>query len=539
MTAALFEEIVQPDGRHELKPEVDAALGDSPLHNADLAPVPVAKRTWTTYNYVALWIGMAHNIPTWGLAAGLVAIGMAWYQAIFTIMLANVIVLVPMLLNSHAGTKYGIPFPVFARASFGVYGANLAALIRAGIACGWFGIQTWIGGGALYTVMGAIFGKDSWWLTASKFQIGFGDPQPWTLWLSFAVFWAANIFIILNGMDFIRRFENWAAPFVLVVAFFLLAWMTIQAGGFGPLVEDHGTLGWGSNFWLVFWPSLMGMIAFWSTLSLNMPDFTRFGKSQRTQAIGQALGLPTTMTVFPLIAVLVTSATKTVYGDYIWDPVALVGRFGDGSIGGVVVVVLALFTLAIATLSVNVAANIVSPSYDFSNAWPKRISFRTGGLITGILGILIQPWMLLSSPEVYIFTWLGFYGGATGAIAGVLIADYWLIRRTDLRLADLYRTTGVYRYTSGWNWRAVVSLALGAFVALGGAYSVTGADGKATGPFPPGGIVGFLHVQLPWGGYLYDYSWILGLVVSFVAYWAFTKFVPQRESVAEAAAQPV
>jgi NCS1 family nucleobase:cation symporter-1 len=283
----------------------------------------------------------------------------------------------------------------------------------------------------------------------------------------------------------------------------------------------------------------MGMIAFWSTLSLNMPDFTRFGKSQRTQAIGQALGLPTTMTVFPLIAVLVTSATKTVYGDYIWDPVALVGRFGDGSIGGVVVVVLALFTLAIATLSVNVAANIVSPSYDFSNAWPKRISFRTGGLITGILGILIQPWMLLSSPEVYIFTWLGFYGGATGAIAGVLIADYWLIRRTDLRLADLYRTTGVYRYTSGWNWRAVVSLALGAFIALGGAYSVTGADGKATGPFPPGGIVGFLHVQLPWGGYLYDYSWILGLVVSFVAYWAFTKFVPQRESVAEAAAQPV
>jgi NCS1 family nucleobase:cation symporter-1 len=529
-------EIVHPDGRHELTPETDAALGTSALHNEDLAPVPVSKRTWTTYNYIALWIGMAHNIPTWGLAAGLVAIGMAWYQAILTIMLANVIVLIPMLLNSHAGTKYGIPFPVFARASFGVYGANLAALIRAGIACGWFGIQTWIGGGAIFVVMAKIFGAGSWWTDAAKISIGFGDPAPWTQWLSFAIFWALNILIIWRGMDAVRRFENWAAPFVMVVAIFLLVWMYFEAGGFGPLVEDHGTLGWGPGFWVVFWPSLMGMIAFWSTLSLNMPDFTRFGKSQRTQAIGQALGLPTTMTIFPLIAVLVTSATFTVYGEYIWNPVDLVGRFDN-----VLVVVLALVTLGVATLSVNVAANIVSPSYDFSNAWPKRISFRTGGLITGVLGILIQPWVLLSTPEVYIFTWLGFYGGATGAIAGVLIADYWLVRRTNLHLTDLYRSSGIYRYASGWNWRAVVSLALGAFVALGGAYSALDAKGDPTGPFPPGGIVGFLHVELPWGGFLYDYSWVLGLVVSFVLYWVFTRFVPERQATpsAMAAEQPV
>jgi NCS1 family nucleobase:cation symporter-1 len=539
MTAAMMEEIVHADGRHELSPEVDAALDASVLHNADLAPVPVSKRTWTTYNYVALWIGMSHNIPTWGLAAGLVALGFAWYQAILTIMLANVIVLIPMLLNSHAGTKYGIPFPVFARASFGVYGANLAALLRAGIACGWFGIQTWIGGEAVYTVIGAIFGKDSFWLTASKFQIGLGDAQPWTLWLSFIVFWILNILIIWRGMDAVRRFENWAAPFVLVVAFFLLIWMYIKAGGFGPLVSDAGTLGWGSNFWLLFFPSLMGMIAFWSTLSLNMPDFTRFGQSQRTQAIGQTLGLPTTMTLFPLIAVLVTSATKVVYGNYIWDPVVLTGKFNeDGSIGGAIVVILALVTLGVATLSVNVAANIVSPSYDFSNAWPKRISFRTGGLITGILGILIQPWLLYHDPHVYIFTWLGFYGGATGAIAGVLIADYWLIRKTNLKLADLYRPSGVYRYVSGWNWRAVAALLIGMFVALGGAYSATNPDGTASGPFPPGGIVGFLHFQLPWGGYLYDYSWVLGLAVAFILYWAFTRLVPEREQAVEAAPQP-
>lgn len=476
--------------------------------------MPVTKRTWTTYNYVALWIGMAHNIPTWGLAAGLVALGMAWYQAIFTIMVANIIVLGPMLLNSHPGTKYGIPYPVFARASFGVFGANLPALMRAGVACGWFGIQTWIGGGAIYTVMGAIFGQGSWWTDAAKIAIGFGDPIPWTQWLSFAVFWFLNIIIIWRGMDAVRRFENWAAPFVLIVAVFLLVWMTIQAGGFGPLVEDHGTVGWSlDKFWFgLFPPALMGMIAFWSTLSLNMPDFTRFGKSQRQQAIGQALGLPTTMTIFPLIAVLVTSATITVYGEPIWDPVALVGKFDNA-----LVVVLALFTLGVATLSVNVAANIVSPSYDFSNAWPKRISFRTGGIITGVIGILIQPWMLYSNPDTYIFTWLGTYGGATGAIAGVLIADYWWMRRTHLQLADLYRANGVYRYVNGWNWRAVVALAIGVVMAIGGSYG---------GPFPADGILPFLKTPFAFA----DYSWVVGLIVGFVVYVALTVAFPHKQT---------
>jgi NCS1 family nucleobase:cation symporter-1 len=526
MAAMVQEEIVHPDGRHELTPEVDAALGDSVLHNKDLAPVPVAKRTWTTYNYVALWIGMAHNIPTWGLAAGLVILGMAWYQAIFTIMVANIIVLIPMLLNSHAGTKYGIPYPVFARASFGVFGANLPALLRAGVACGWFGIQTWIGGTAIFTIMGAIFGKDSWWMTATPIAIGFGDPVPWTQWLSFAVFWALNILIIVRGMDAVRRFENWAAPFVLIVAIFLLGWMTVLAGGFGPLLEDHGTVGWSlDKFWFgLFPPALMGMIAFWSTLSLNMPDFTRFGKSQRTQAIGQALGLPTTMTVFPLIAVLVTSAALVVFpgekpGD-LFNPVYLVSKFDN-----VFVVIIALITLGVATLSVNVAANIVSPSYDFSNAWPRRISFRTGGLITGVVGILIQPWMLYSNPDTYIFTWLGTYGGATGAIAGVLIADYWYLRKTNLKLADLYRPNGVYRYSRGWNWNAVIALVVGIVLAIGGSYSAAGQ------PFPVDGIIPFLKP-------LADYSWVVGLIVSFLVYVGLETFVSRRETTPKMAEMP-
>jgi NCS1 family nucleobase:cation symporter-1 len=527
MTAAMYEETVYTDGRHELTPQTEAALTDSPIYNEDLAPVPIARRTWNTYNYVALWIGMAHNIPTWLLASGLIALGMAWYQAILTIAVANVIVLVPMLLNSHAGTKYGIPYPVFARASFGVFGANLPALLRAGVACGWFGIQTWIGGGAIFTLVGAALSHADWWEKATTFQLGFGGAQPWTLWLSFLIFWALNIFIILRGMDAVRRFENWAAPFVLAVAVFLLIWMVIQAKGFGPILNEHGTVGWGGDFWFkLFPPALMGMIAFWSTLSLNMPDFTRFGKSQRSQAIGQILGLPTTMTIFPLIAVLVTSATVVVYGEAIWDPVALVGKFDNPF-----VVVFALFALGVATLSVNVAANIVSPSYDFSNAWPKLISFRTGGLITGVLGILIQPWNLLANPHLYVFTWLGFYGGATGAIAGVLIADYWLIRRTNLRLADLYKPMGIYRYASGWNWRAVAALAIGIVLAVGGAYSaIDPATGSPTGPFPD---VGLIPILKP----LYDYSWVVGLVASFLSYWLFVTVSPRTEPTAQVMAE--
>jgi NCS1 family nucleobase:cation symporter-1 len=269
----------------------------------------------------------------------------------------------------------------------------------------------------------------------------------------------------------------------------------------------------------------MGMIAFWSTLSLNMPDFTRFGRSQRQQAIGQILGLPTTMTVFPLIAVLVTSATIKVYGTAIWDPVALTGKFDNP-----IVVAFALFTLAVATLSVNVAANIVSPSYDFSNAWPRRISFRTGGLITGILGILIQPWNLYNDPHAYIFTWLNTYGGATGAIAGVLIADYWWIRRTDLKVADLYRSNGIYRYVRGWNWKAVVALLVGIVFAIGGSYTAAGTEG----PFPANGIIPILKDPFPFA----DYSWVVGLIVSFLLYGVLTKYLPTKEVLPEPAGQP-
>jgi NCS1 family nucleobase:cation symporter-1 len=512
------EQVIISDGRVELLPGVDAALASSGLHNEDLAPVPIEKRTWTTYNYLALWIGMAINIPTWLLASGLIALGMAWYQALFTIFLANVLVLIPMLAISHAGTKYGLPYPVIARASFGTYGANLPALIRAVVACFWFGIQTWIGGTALFAVVGALLltltGDNSGWVNA---PVVF--DHPWTLWLCFAIFWALNMIIVVWGMEAIKKFENWAAPFLIVVFLGLMVWMVAQAGGFGPVVEESGTLGWGPEFWKIFPISLMGMIAFWSTLSLNMPDFTRFGRSQKDQVYGQALGLPTTMTLFPLVGVLTTSATVIVYGEAIWDPVALTGKLDNP-----IALIIMLAALALATLTTNVAANVVSPSYDFSNAWPRKISFRTGGIITGVLGILIMPWNLLADPNQYIWTWLGTYGGATGPIAGVLIADYWWVRRRNLKLADLYRADGVYRYTKGWNWIAVVSLLLGIVIAIGGAYSQV--DGK---PFPADGLIPFLKP-------FYDYSWAVGLAVAFVLYGALTLTVGRKHIEAQTAA---
>ncbi|MEQ4204905.1 NCS1 family nucleobase:cation symporter-1 [Actinopolymorpha sp. B9G3] len=494
------EQVVHHDGRIDLRDP--SAIVASRYANAELAPTPTKDRRWTTYNYTALWMGMAHNIPAYLLASGLVAIGMNWLQAFVTITLANLIVLVPMLLNSHAGTKYGIPFPVFARAFYGVRGANLPALLRAFIACGWFGIQTWIGGQAIFVIVGKLAGVA--WIEATALA-----GQPWTLWLSFGFFWAVQMVLIARGIDGLRRFENWAAPLVTVAFLALLVYMVMEADGFGPIFSQPSQLGWGVDFWTVFWPSLMGMIAFWATLSLNMPDFTRFSGGQRQQAIGQVLGLPTTMAFISIVSIMITSATIVVYGEAVWDPVEVARRFDHP-----VIVIIGLAMAILATMSCNVAANVVSPSYDFSNALPRWLTFRTAGLLTGVIGILIQPWRLISDPNVYIFAWLGFYGGVLASVAGVLIAGYWIVDRTTIALGDLYRVGGRYWYTAGWNWRAVVATVVGAVLAVGGAYS---APGK--GPFPADGL-------LPWLRPLYDYSWAVGLAAGLIIYVALSATRP-------------
>src|SRR5215218_8689605 len=491
------EVIRHTDGRVELKDEALSEIETSPLYNDDLAPVPVARRNWTTYNYAALWISMAHCIPTYMMASGLISAGMNWWQALVTILLGNVIVLAPILLNSHPGTKYGIPFPVFARAAYGTAGSNLPALMRAIVACGWFGIQAWIGGQAIHTFFGAIIPG---WNTVLGGPIG-GHMA--TEWLSFLIFWAMNIAIIYRGMDLLRAVENWAAPYVLVMTAALLGWILYEAGGIGFLLQEPGKFQTFGEFFPIFIPSLTAMIGFWATLSLNMPDFTRFGKSQREQVIGQTVALPTTMVIFAAMGILITSAAVIVFPnakpDELWDPVKLVGQFSQP-----LVVAVSMFTIIVATLSVNIAANVVSPANDFANAFPRFISFRTGGLITGIIGILMQPWRLLADPNGYIFSWLLGYSGGLGSIAGVLIADYWFVRKTDLKLGDLYRTRGVY---SGWNWRAVAATLLGCFFA-------------------------WIGLIIPTLRPLYDYAWFVGFGVAFGVHWALTKTFPEKESAA-------
>src|SRR4051795_10012780 len=451
----------------------------SPLYNDDLAPVATAQRTWSTYNYAALWVSMAHCIPTYMLASGLLASGMNWSQALVTILLGNSIVLIPILLNSHPGTKYGIPFPVFARAAYGTHGSNVPALMRALVACGWFGIQAWIGGEALQVFFRTVIPG---WPTL----LGAGIAgHTTTEWLSFLLFWGLNVFIIYRGMDLVREVENWAAPFVLAMTGVLLWWAVSKANGLGPLLAQPGKFHTFAQFWPVFVPSLTAMIGFWATLSLNMPDFTRFGRSQREQIIGQVVALPTTMSLFAAMGVMITSATAIIYGQAIWDPVQLVGKFTSP-----VVVAISMFTVVVATIAVNIAANVVSPANDFANAFPRLISFKTGGLITGVLGILIQPWKLLADPSGYIFNWLLGYSGGLGSIAGVLIADYWIIRRRQLSLEDLYLPDGAY---GRWNAAGILATVIGCALAWGG---------LIIAPLRP----------------LYDYAWFVGFGSAAIAY---------------------
>jgi NCS1 family nucleobase:cation symporter-1 len=454
-------------------------IRDSSLYNKDLAPVAPGRRVWTTYNYAALWISMSVNIPTYMLASGMIAGGMNWKQALFTVFLGNVLVLIPMLLNAHAGARYGIPFPVFARASFGVLGANVPAILRALVACGWFGIQTWIGGQAINAMIIALAPKWAHFAYASA--------------VCFTAFWLLNVLVIARGIETIRFLQGISAPFLLLIGLALLLWARSKAGGFGPMLATPSKFTSFAEFFHFFIPSLTGVVGFWATVSLNIPDFTRYARSQRDQVLGQALGLPATMTFYSFIGIAVTSATVVIFGQALWDPVAVLSRLGNPF-----AVVLAMLALLMATLNVNVAANVVSPANDFSNLAPRRISFRAGGLITCAMGIAMQPWKLMANYGSYIFGWLVGYSGFLGPIAGVLICDYFVLRKKILAPDDLYQRDGQYEYWHGFNWPAIFALAAGAAVA-------------------------FIGLIVPSLRVLYNYAWFVGFVVSFFAYYVLMK----------------
>ncbi len=458
------------------------------LTNEDLAPIPQSERKWGTWNYAALWISMSLCIPTYMLASSLIGGGMNWWQAVLTILIGNTIVLIPMILNGHAGAKYGIPFPVFVRASFGTKGANIPAMLRAIVACGWFGIQTWIGGASLYNILRA------WNTTLPEIDHSSLFPQLLPM-ICFLVFWMLNMFVVYKGVDSIKKLLVFKAFFLPIAALCLLVWAIVAAKGLGPILDEPSKFNTSTEFFAYFFPALTGMVGFWATLSLNIPDFTRYATSQKAQIKGQIIGLPPAMTFFAFVGVIVTSSTAIIYGHTEWDIVKLAGKFDSK-----VMVTIAMIGIMISTLATNIAANIVSPANDFANLAPQKINFRIGGYITGIIGVLIFPWKLIADPNGYIFTWLIAYSSLLGPVGGIMIADYYFIRKKELVAADLYRHDGVYGYTHGFNRIAIVALLLGIL------------------PNVPGFLLQIKVVSADvfpvWINHLYNYAWFVGFGVS-------------------------
>lgn len=476
-----------------------AASDSTQLWNEDLAPTETAQRTWTWVNIAALWVGMAVCVPAYLLASGLIEQGMSAGQAMMTVFLGNLVVLIPMLLTGHAGARYGVPFPVLLRASFGTIGARLPGLLRGLVACGWFGIQTWVGGSAIYQIVNAV--SDQAFVGAPLPLVDIDAAQL----MCFLVFWAIQVYFIAKGINSIRWLETFAAPFLLLAALGLLAWALANGGNVTAVFSQPSEFIPGGRregeFWKVFWPSLTAMVGFWSTLSLNIPDFTRYARSQRDQVLGQTLGLPIPMAMLAFISVCVTAATLVAFGERIWDPVMVAGRMG----GAGALVGLALLLLA--TMTTNLAANVVAPANGFSNISPRRISFRMGGFITAGLGIAIMPWKLLETAGAYLFIWLVGYSSLLGPIAGILISDYFFVRRARLNTAAFYQRNEEYEYHSGWNLHAIAALVLGIAPNLAGFLTAIGVVSGA-----PAWLVG-----------IYDYAWFVGAITSGLLYYLFMR----------------
>ncbi len=489
-------------GRPEFSFGGEPEINQGVLYNADLAPTTGWQRTWTWYHFAALWIGMVMCIPSYTLAAGLIDQGMSPWQAVGTVLLGNLIVLVPMLLIGHAGAKYGIPYAVLVRSSFGTQGAKLPAMLRAIVACGWYGIQTWFGGLAIYTLLNiisgnALRGEELPWLGINLAQL-----------ICFVGFWFLQLYFVVRGTESIRWLETVSAPIKLVICVLLVGWALSHTAGFEAIMGTPSQFEPGGKkaglFWMTFWPSLTAMVGFWATLALNIPDFTRFARSQRDQLVGQAIGLPLPMAALALMSVIVTAATVVIYGQAIWDPVDLAGRFTG------VVVGVALLFLTLDTMCCNLAANLVGPAYDFASLSPKRISYRLGGLITAGIALLAMPWKILASTDGYIFTWLIGYSALLGPVAGIMLVDYYLLRRMRLNVQQLFEEAGEYSYRNGWNPAAVIALVLGVLPNLPGFLKAAGLVETVPDVF----------------SVIYTYAWFVGLGLAGVVYWVLMKRRP-------------
>jgi NCS1 family nucleobase:cation symporter-1 len=449
-------------GEHiELEVGDDIAL--SPRYNEDIAPTRAAQRTWSRWNVASLWVGMAICVPTYMLGGVLTAyFGLSVTEALWTIFVANIIVLIPLTLNAFPGTRYGIPCPVVLRASFGIVGSNIPALIRAIVACGWFGVQTLFGGIAIHLFFSAL--SENWAALGGTGEV-----------IGFFIFWVLNITVVIRGSESIKHLEAWAAPLLLIVAVGLIFWAWPKVS-IEELLATPASRPQGEPFFGYFMAALTAMVGFWATLSLNIPDFSRFARSQRSQVIGQIIGLPVTMFLFSGLGVLLTAASMSLVGETISDPVNLIGR-----IDSTLWVAVAMLLIVIATISTNTAANVVSPTNSFQNIAPKYINETRGVLLTGIIGIALMSWELLKklgwlesdiSLESLYSNWLVGYSSLLGPIAGIMIVDYFLIKGQAYNLLALYKDGAGY---PAWNVSGIA--AFGIPVALTIIAIASGGDG--------------------------------------------------------------
>jgi nucleobase:cation symporter-1, NCS1 family len=463
-------------------------------YNEDIAPTKVSERTWTTVNIAALWVGMAICIPSYTLGGVLTTyFGLNVTEALVTILVANLVVLIPLTLNAFPGTKYGIPFPVLLRSSFGIIGSNIPCLIRGVVACGWFGIQTMFGGLAIHLLLSALF--DSW--------AGLGQTGEV---LGFFMFWALNVYVVIRGSESIKLLETLAAPLLIAVSVGLMIWALPQMS-MTELINTPAKRPADASVWGYFFAGLTAMVGFWATLSLNIPDFSRYARSQKDQVVGQIIGLPLTMFFFASLGVVLTAASKQLVGETVSDPITLIGMI-DNSFW----VIIAMVMIIIATLSTNTAANIVSPTNDFQNIAPKYINQTKGVLLTGLVGIVLMSWELLKklgwivsdvNIESMYSNWLLGYSSLLGPIAGIMIVDYFLIKKQNLNLVDLYKDGGTYP-----------AFNIGGFIAFFIPVAMT--------------ILALTTDILPW---FYQYGWFTGSITGGIIYY----FASQAfESVASA-----
>jgi NCS1 family nucleobase:cation symporter-1 len=516
MTASV---VITAEGKHELSSD----LPRSQLYNRDLAPTPARLRNWGLYSFLAFWVGCCVVIPSWSLANVGLVFGFDPFSSILVVILGNAIVTVPLLLNSHVGAKYGIPFPVFVRASFGTWGANIPALLRGIVACGWFGIESWLGGYAMYILLTILFPafRDTSTLNLGPVILpGINQTLMFLLFLVIQV-WIAIIAPPWKGSRAIKTMFDWSAPFLLAFTLFLFIYLATKVGVDRMLsfsLSPTETLGGGFYFWFLL---LNINVGFWATMALNISDITRFAKEQTRQMIGQAIGLVGTMAFFSGMGVLVTAGGVLAYpqtradtanqvgtsANNLWNPINLFALLSSEL--GAVIIVLALVFVVLAQLSTNIGANIIAPANDFQNLAPKRLNWAAGVIITAIIGTLIQPWHLFFNALNYAITWLSGYGGFLGAIGGIMIADYWLLRGRRLNLLELYRPDGVYSYRNSWGVNPYAILAL------------------LIGIVPP--FIGWLHViewfiEIPgyagsWLDWLQTGSWFWSFFTALVSYY--------------------